>query len=171
MYFQYFNPKTSDPRNYFWFNNFVPDIDFQCPDMLLNTIKKYSIAIEKELIPKADFDLIVSNVLNARVHYISKKDINLLFGTINKLLKTDKNINIHSIQIRFDNGEKYIFIKGSFIKIQAYYNLQYYIYNRKKYLNYEHYEREYVSRIFDEFLMFSMDEYNRMQDLKNKIQH
>ena len=123
MNLEFFNPKTSNPSDYFWFNSFTPDVDFKGNCELLGALRLTTKIVEQA---GQYSDPIVSKILKARVAYTTREDINELVSALNIFYNQNFYTDVHSLQIRFDNGEKYIYIVGKdCLDVQMHYDHQY----------------------------------------------
>jgi hypothetical protein len=112
MNLEYFNPKTSNPQDYFWFYNFKPDDEIKGDRKLFKALTRALKGADKGNWSDIYFDPIVSKILNAKVYYLTKDDLQITISTLNKMAGYTINRDIRELQINFNNGNTIIFIEG-----------------------------------------------------------
>lgn len=166
-----------DVSNYFWFNDFKPDVSITVPldgsavslfikQMIFDEINKKSRVFVR------DDD--ISELLNADVYYISQNKKTMILSRIKKdcekyNIEIDIDENVKFLEIYIDNAktkDKYILLE--ILKIdntnikrsmtaQEYHSYKYeYLANKDKYSDYDDYKKSFITRYITSYIIIYM---------------
>lgn len=172
MNVKYFNPETSNPQNYFWFNSFKPDVEIvnERNRLYNKTTGEIILTTSEELPIFGAPDPILSKILNAKVIYVDNTNMKKLIDfyaidseKCNNCLVINYKNYIFSIQINYGMGVKQIILNAkNYADVQAHYSIVYYTANKDKYKDYEDFEEKFANPVIEKYGSYYMRKFERL---------